>query len=107
MVRMMAALAVLGIAMTGCGGSAEPEKAGSTGMSAPKATAKATYICHMGADCGKADVAAGDKIPSCCGKVMVKAETFTCGSCGKSKICETGKGSPECCGAAMKKAAAP
>lgn len=100
MTRVFAALSVLalaGSAILGCG--SQPEQAG---PSTPAAQ-KATYICHMGADCGKADVAAGQPIPSCCGKVMVKANTFTC-SCGKAVIGEAGKASPECCGKAMKKA---
>ena len=56
----------------------------------------------MGADCGKAEVADGEKVPSCCGKVMVQAATYSC-SCGKTNIVEVGKPAPECCGKAMKK----
>jgi len=101
---MVAVLALAGTAMIGCGTQTEQAAAPASGA---QKSGKTTYICHMGADCGKSDVAAGEKIPSCCGKVMVKADSFTCGSCGKSKICEAGKAAPECCGAAMKKVAQP
>lgn len=64
---------------------------------------KAIYICHMGSDCGMDKVGPGDKIPSCCGKEMVKADTYAC-SCGKQQFIAVGKPAPACCGAAMKKA---
>jgi hypothetical protein len=99
MKRFLGAVLVMAVA-AGCGSSAE--KSGTSGASGEKG-AKATYICHMGADCGKADVAAGQNVPSCCGKTMLKADTFTC-SCGKTKIVNAGQPAPQCCGAAMKKA---
>ena len=103
MKRVLGAFTVLtlaGVAILGC--SAPSDKSAPAASSDQKAV-KATYICHMGAECGKSEVAAGQPIPSCCGKVMVKADTFSC-SCGKTRIIEAGKPAPECCGAAMKKA---
>jgi predicted small lipoprotein YifL len=99
-----ALLVIMALSVAGCGPKASQAKPPSgTEKPAASAGAKETYICHMGADCGMSQVGPGDKIPSCCGKVMVKADTFTCPSCGKPKIVAADKGTPECCGAAMKK----
>jgi hypothetical protein len=106
MSRFLAALSVLALAgatILGCGTQSDQS---APAAPAAKKASKSTFICHMGADCGKADVAAGENVPSCCGKVMVKADTFSC-ACGKTKIIEAGKPAPECCGASMKKAALP
>lgn len=101
MKSMRALVAVLGVSVSAIVGCGSPQESAASAPAAKEV--KTTYICHMGADCGKADVAAGEKVPSCCGKVMVKADTYSC-SCGKTKIIAAGKPAPECCGAAMKKA---
>jgi hypothetical protein len=109
MARLLpAVLFIVALTVAGCGSKA-PQAGPSSGTEKPAgaAGAKETYICHMGADCGQSLVGPGDKIPSCCGKVMVKADTYTCASCGKPKIVAQDKGTPECCGAAMKKVAQP
>ena len=100
MIRVITALWVFALAGTTILGCGSPQGQGP----AAQKSSNATYICHMGADCGQADVASGQPVPSCCGKVMVKADTFLC-SCGKILICDAGKFGPECCGKAMKKAA--
>ena len=93
------------IAAIGCGSEgARPAAGGSEKTAAASADGKATYICHMGADCGMSKVGAGEKIPSCCGKEMVKADTYSCASCGKPQIIAVGKPAPTCCGAPLKKA---
>ncbi len=108
MARILPAfLFIVGLTIVGCESSSPQAGPASGTPAAGAASAKATYICHMGADCGLSKVGPGDTIPSCCGKVMVKADTYTCGSCGKPKIVSCDKGTPECCGAAMKKVAQP
>lgn len=101
MTRLFAALSALvlaGVIFTGCG--SPPEQAAPAAPAAGKA-AGTIYICHMGADCGKSLVAAGQPLPSCCGKVMVKADAFCC-DCGKTAFLQSGKPAPDCCGKAMK-----
>lgn len=98
------------IAAIGCAPQTTPASSAGGGEKAAATASpdgKATYICHMGADCGLSKVAAGEKIPACCGKEMVKADTFTCGSCNKQQIIAVGKPAPQCCGAPAKKSPTP
>ena len=110
MARILTALVLgAGVMIAGCSAKPHEPAAASTpdsgAASAPVSVTpgKTLYICHMGADCGKGEVGPGEKIPSCCGKEMVKAEIYRC-RCGKTQVVAADKPAPVCCDAPMKKA---
>ena len=73
MTRVLILAAAAGVVAVGCD------------KPAAEAKEKTWYVCPMGAECGKKELAEGEKVPDCCG-TMKKAELHTCPACKAERL---------------------